>query len=148
MTCPMTFGNMRANGVRSLIVWCSNVNCRHEAIVNVDSQANVRYAPNTDRFLGRSEMTLSATSELSAWQILRCSNKSRLLEINRPYLYIWPVAPARPALAHHFIASTSSRRPFTPADATVSNGESNAASSSPSNRGYAEGAPQCALYRT
>jgi hypothetical protein len=30
----MTLGNMRANGVRSLIAWCSNVNCRHEAIVN------------------------------------------------------------------------------------------------------------------
>jgi hypothetical protein len=34
---------------------------------------------------------------------------SRLLEINRPYLYIRSVAPARPALAHHFIASTSSQ---------------------------------------
>jgi hypothetical protein len=33
---PMTFGNMRANGVRSLIVHCSNAQCRHEAIVNVD----------------------------------------------------------------------------------------------------------------
>jgi hypothetical protein len=34
---PMTLGNMRANGVRSLIVHCSNVTCRHEAVVNVDS---------------------------------------------------------------------------------------------------------------
>ena len=34
---PMTLGNMRANGVRSLIVHCSNVQCRHEAIVNVDA---------------------------------------------------------------------------------------------------------------
>jgi hypothetical protein len=33
----MTLGNMRANGVRSLIVCCSNVTCRHEAIVNVDN---------------------------------------------------------------------------------------------------------------
>ena len=32
----MTLGNMRANGVRSLLVNCSNVNCRHEAIVNMD----------------------------------------------------------------------------------------------------------------
>ena len=32
----MTLGNMRANGVRSLLVNCSNVNCRHEAIVNLD----------------------------------------------------------------------------------------------------------------
>ena len=30
---PMTLGNMRANGVRSLVVHCSNVQCRHEAIV-------------------------------------------------------------------------------------------------------------------
>ena len=33
---PMTLGNMRANGVRSLVVHCSNVTCRHEAIVSVD----------------------------------------------------------------------------------------------------------------
>jgi hypothetical protein len=32
----MTLGNMRANGVRTLIVYCSNSTCRHEAIVNVD----------------------------------------------------------------------------------------------------------------
>ncbi len=49
MTCPMTFGNMRANGVRSLIVWCSNVNCRHEAIVNVDSQADDVFVPYFER---------------------------------------------------------------------------------------------------
>jgi len=33
----MTLGNMRANGLRSIIVACSNFACRHEAIVNVDS---------------------------------------------------------------------------------------------------------------
>jgi hypothetical protein len=33
----MTLGNMRANGVRSLVVHCSNVMCRHEAIINVDA---------------------------------------------------------------------------------------------------------------
>jgi hypothetical protein len=33
----MTLGNMRENGVRSLLVTCSNVNCRHEKIVNVMS---------------------------------------------------------------------------------------------------------------
>ena len=32
----MTLSNMRANGVRSLLVNCSNVSCRHEAIVNMD----------------------------------------------------------------------------------------------------------------
>jgi len=37
---PMTLGNMRANGVRSVIVTCSNANCRHEAIVNVDHLAD------------------------------------------------------------------------------------------------------------
>lgn len=34
----MTLGNMRANRVRSLVVHCSNVTSRHEAIVNVDHQ--------------------------------------------------------------------------------------------------------------
>ena len=34
---PMTLGNMRENGVRSLLVTCSNVTCRHEKIVNVDA---------------------------------------------------------------------------------------------------------------
>jgi len=33
----MTLGNMRANGVRSLIVLCTNSTCRHEAIMNFDS---------------------------------------------------------------------------------------------------------------
>jgi len=33
----MTLGNMRANGLRSLIVYCSKTTCRHEAILNVDS---------------------------------------------------------------------------------------------------------------
>jgi hypothetical protein len=42
----MTLGNMRANGVRSLIAWCSNVNCGHEAIVNVDSQADDVFVPS------------------------------------------------------------------------------------------------------
>ncbi|MEJ2377750.1 MAG: hypothetical protein P8Y71_20945 [Pseudolabrys sp.] len=36
----MTLANMRANGVRSVIVYCSNVTCRHEAIVNVDTFAD------------------------------------------------------------------------------------------------------------
>jgi hypothetical protein len=36
----MTLGNMRANGVRSLIAWCSDVNCRHEAVINIDSLAD------------------------------------------------------------------------------------------------------------
>ena len=34
---PMTLGNIRENGVRSLIVHCSNVTCRHEAILSVDA---------------------------------------------------------------------------------------------------------------
>jgi hypothetical protein len=41
----MTLGNMRANGIRSVIVHCSNVACRHEAIVNVDSQADDVFVP-------------------------------------------------------------------------------------------------------
>ena len=43
--------------------------------------------------------------------------------------------------------SHSSRRPLTPVNATVRNGESNAASSSPSIRGYAKGVSQRRLHR-
>ena len=42
----MTLGNMRSNGVRSLIVWCSNVTCRHEAIVNVDGLGDDVFVPS------------------------------------------------------------------------------------------------------
>jgi hypothetical protein len=31
---PMTLGNMRANGVRSLAIYCRQ--CHHETIINVD----------------------------------------------------------------------------------------------------------------
>ena len=31
---PMDLANMRANGVRSLLIWCRN--CHNEAIMNVD----------------------------------------------------------------------------------------------------------------
>jgi hypothetical protein len=31
----MTLSNTRANGVRALIVWCSNSTCRHEAIPGI-----------------------------------------------------------------------------------------------------------------
>jgi hypothetical protein len=33
----MTLCNMRANAVRSVLASCSNVNCRHESILNVNS---------------------------------------------------------------------------------------------------------------
>jgi hypothetical protein len=40
MTARPSLGNMRANGVRSLIVYCSNVTSRHEAVVSVDQLAD------------------------------------------------------------------------------------------------------------
>jgi hypothetical protein len=43
---PMTLGNMRQKGVRSLIVTCSNVTCRHEAIVNVDAYSDDLFVPS------------------------------------------------------------------------------------------------------
>ena len=52
---PMTLGNMRANGVRSLIVACLNVKCRHEAIVNVDDQSNDAFVPALDRLTSASK---------------------------------------------------------------------------------------------
>jgi len=33
---PMTLGNMRANGVRTLGAWCSGRDCYHAAVVDVD----------------------------------------------------------------------------------------------------------------
>ena len=46
MTSPMTLGNMRENGVRSLLVTCSNVTCRHETIVNVDAYGDELFVPS------------------------------------------------------------------------------------------------------
>jgi transposase len=34
---PMTLGNMRRQGVRSLIAYCLNDACRHQAIIDVSS---------------------------------------------------------------------------------------------------------------
>jgi hypothetical protein len=42
----MTLGNMRQNGVRSLKVFCSNVACRHESIVNVDGHGDDVFVPS------------------------------------------------------------------------------------------------------
>ena len=42
----MTLSNMRQNGVRSLIVWCSSSTCRHEAIVNVDAYSDDVFVPS------------------------------------------------------------------------------------------------------
>ena len=36
----MTFGNMRANGVRDLRVYCGGRFCHHQAIINVDGFAD------------------------------------------------------------------------------------------------------------
>ena len=48
-TVYMTPGNVRANSVRSPIVICTNVTCRHEAIVNVDSQGDAAFVPALGR---------------------------------------------------------------------------------------------------
>ena len=42
----MTLGNMRENGVRSLLVTCSIVTCRHEKIVNVDAYGDDLFVPS------------------------------------------------------------------------------------------------------
>jgi hypothetical protein len=42
----MTVGNMRANGMRSLVVYCLNVICRHEKIVNVDAYGDEMFVPS------------------------------------------------------------------------------------------------------
>ena len=37
---PMTLGNMRANGVRSLAVHCGGRYCHHEAVIDVSAYAD------------------------------------------------------------------------------------------------------------
>jgi len=32
---PMTLGNMRANGVRTLAVWCLGRNCGHSSVLDI-----------------------------------------------------------------------------------------------------------------
>jgi hypothetical protein len=41
---PMTLENMRHNGVRSLLIWCTN--CHHEKIMNVDHLAGDLTVPS------------------------------------------------------------------------------------------------------
>jgi hypothetical protein len=36
---PMTIGNMRENGVRSLAIWCLGRGCEHQTSLNVDHMA-------------------------------------------------------------------------------------------------------------
>jgi hypothetical protein len=33
---PMTLSNMRANGVRTLAVWCSGRGCGHHRVIDVE----------------------------------------------------------------------------------------------------------------
>ncbi len=43
---PMTLGNMRLNGVRSLLIHCLNVSCRHEAVVSVEACDDDVFVPS------------------------------------------------------------------------------------------------------
>jgi hypothetical protein len=47
----MTFGNMRANGVRDLRVYCATNFCHHQAIINVDGFADDLFIVDIDRRL-------------------------------------------------------------------------------------------------
>jgi hypothetical protein len=47
----MTFGNMRANGVRDLRVYCGGRFCHHQAIINADSFADDLFIVDIDRQL-------------------------------------------------------------------------------------------------
>ena len=33
---PMTLGNMRCNGIRTLAVYCGAMDCHHQAVLDVD----------------------------------------------------------------------------------------------------------------
>jgi hypothetical protein len=54
----MTLGNMRENGVRSLLVTCSNVTCRHEKIVNVDAYGDDLFVPSFGQGCGVVKMAV------------------------------------------------------------------------------------------
>jgi hypothetical protein len=41
---PATLGNMRANGVRSLVVYCNT--CDHSAVINVDGYGDDVFVPS------------------------------------------------------------------------------------------------------
>ena len=43
---PMTLGNMRANGARSLAVHCLGHACHHDAVINVDGYADDLSVPS------------------------------------------------------------------------------------------------------
>jgi hypothetical protein len=40
LSASMTLGNMRANGVRTLAVWCLGRNCHHQFILDVSTYAD------------------------------------------------------------------------------------------------------------
>ena len=51
--CAMPLGNMRANGVRSTIVTCWNIACRHEAIVNASIAIDLLQTSNVCNSAGQ-----------------------------------------------------------------------------------------------
>ena len=42
---PMTLGNMRANGVRHLAVYCGALGCHHEAVLDVSAHPHDMAVP-------------------------------------------------------------------------------------------------------
>jgi hypothetical protein len=40
MIAPMTLGNMRANGVRTLAVWCGALGCNHHSALDVSNYSD------------------------------------------------------------------------------------------------------------
>ena len=80
---PLTLGNIRANGVGSLIVVCSNATCRHEAIVNVDSQRVDAFVPALGRLCGDAKASAlrstaaAPTQQCAAWRVRRSAGSAR-----------------------------------------------------------------------
>jgi len=48
---PMTLGNMRANGVRTIAAYCQRVDCHHSAVVDVSALSDDAAVPAIGRRL-------------------------------------------------------------------------------------------------
>jgi hypothetical protein len=69
---PMTIGNMRSQGVRSVSAYCQSINCGHEAAFNVDAWPDELPVPDIALSLrcsrcGRKEIRTMPVWSESSW---------------------------------------------------------------------------------
>ena len=66
---PMTLGNMRANGVRSVVAMCLEYGCGHKADVLVDHLADDVFVPDVGRRLRCSVCQGREVQTRPAWHL-------------------------------------------------------------------------------